>query len=148
MAKTKTESKVKTKVISRPKRKKVDTTTRVNKIKQVQKAETRKKFKAAEYISQMELAYKEYEAMLIELDIAKVKKIKHITDRSRKEIHTLNMQIDIIKIRLDIIKSKIDLNLRRLKFCLPELKAVELANSDGSSPFTAFAAAVEAMSKS
>lgn len=145
MAAKKSKTKVETRTTKKASRQKGASSTRINKIKQVQKEELRKKFKAAEYISQLEQSYKEYEAMLKELDIAKVKKTKAMTERDRKALLVLRTQIDLVKIRLDIIKQKIDLNLRRLKFVLPELRSMELTDPQGDSPFAVFAQAVAAM---
>lgn len=132
-----------TKVASKTKGARASNASRVNKIKQAQKEAVRMKFKASNYVSQLENSYKEYEAMLKELEVARLKKKQ--TRGDRVAILELNAQIDLVKIRIDIIKGKIDLNLRRLKFCLPELKAIELSDPTGDNPFDAFARAVTAM---
>lgn len=119
--------------------------SRAFRIKEVQREEIRKKFKANEYIRQLEQAYKEYETIAKELATAKIRKKE--TKGSRDAIAELNTQIDLLRIRLDVIKGKIDLNIKRLKFCVPELKAVELTDGQGNDPFSTFAAAVKAMSE-
>lgn len=103
---------------------------RATKIKETQREEARKKFKAIEYIRQLELAGEQLTDIIEQLDVARIKRSK-LSDSKAIEYITLKAQIDILMMRRDTIKVQIDLNIRRLKFCLPEYKAIEFTDSDG-----------------
>ena len=104
--------------------------------RQNQQKEIRNKFKGIEYVRQLELCSQEYEKLAKELEVAKIRKRE--TKGDMIKISILNSQIDLAKIRLDIIKGRIDLNIRRLKFCLPELKSIELTDPEGKNPMAGF----------
>lgn len=108
-----------------------DKRNRVTKIKDAQRDELRNKFKGIEYIRQLEQSAKDYDALHKK---AKGKRVGLI-DR------------DILKLQIDIIKAKVDLNLRRLKFVLPELKAISFEDGDGKSLTEQFFEAMSSAAK-
>lgn len=118
----------------------------------------REKFKGLEYVRQWELSYKEYEDLqkqLISFSEKRIKakkklrsKVKKIREKGFDELDTINVELGILSIKMDVIKNKIELNAKRLKFCIPELKSMELTDPNGNSPLTLFAQAVAAMGAS
>ena len=106
----------------------------------------RKKFKANQYLTQLEQSYVELDQMAKELEVAKIQKKKSVGNKAKTaEIAQL---IDILQVRMNVLKMKIDLNFKRLKFCVPELKAIELSDPDGNSPMAGFSQMLkEALSK-
>ena len=145
-----------------------DHTPKIAKRKKEQQQQIRDKFKGIEYARQLENCYDEYVNLANELSIAAIKRANSqselkkpaaktkaakakqdiVKEKARNDIMLLNAQVDLLRIRIDVIKGKIDLNLRRLKFCLPELKAMELSDPSGKNPLDIFAAAVAAMGQS
>lgn len=104
--------------------------TRATKNREIQREAAREKFKAIEYIRQLEEAGDQLTDIIEQLDIARIKRSK-MSDNKAVEYLTLKAQIDILMMRRETIKAKIDLNLRRLKFCLPEYKAIEFVDGSG-----------------
>ncbi len=100
-------------------KKKADTRTRVQKIKAATHEQMRNKFKAMEYIRQLEKSAKDLN------DIRKKQSLKKNAD----DHFMLGQQVLTIKVL-------IDLNIKRLKFCLPELKSMEFKDPNGDNPFT------------
>jgi len=94
-----------------------DNRTRATKQRDTTREELRKKFKGNEYIRQLELCAKDYDTAMKK---AKGKRVGLI-DR------------DILKLQIDIIKARVDLNIKRLKFVLPELKAISFEDGGGKS---------------
>lgn len=125
-----------------PKSKKADHRTRVQKIRQAQTEEVRRKFKAIEYIRQLEESAKEYDRIRDEMKKAVTRRGK-LTTKEREQLVIIRSQISILKAQLEAVKQKVDLNLRRLRYCVPELKAIELSDPTGSNPFLTFAAAMK-----
>lgn len=132
-------------IVNKVPKPKLNTLSTAKRRSQQEKEDLRKKFKAAEYINQLEFAYAKFEAILEELEDAamtRAKLKKSNTVESRTKIREMASRIDLLRIRLDVIKYQIDLNIRRLRFCLPELKAVEMSDPSGGNPFEAFMTAV------
>jgi len=125
-----------------PAKKKTDNRTRVQKIRQAQTEEVRRKFKAIEYIRQLEESAKEYDRIRDDMKKAVTRRGK-LTSKEREELFVIRAQINILKAQLEAIKQKVDLNLRRLRYCVPELKAIEISDPEGSNPFLTFAAAMK-----
>lgn len=126
---------------------KTNNLSRVNRIRKTNADEIRKKFKAIEYVRQLEQSAERLEAIVDNLNIAKQLKAK-LTVKDIKKISAIRMQIDVLMMQRDTIKVQIDLNLRRLKYCIPELKAMELSDPDGKNPFMSMALQLrEALSK-
>lgn len=95
------------------------TQRRTDKIKAVTQEELRKKFKAVQYIRHLEDCAK---------DLSAIRK-KQSLKKHKDDHFMLGQQVITIKVI-------IDLNIRRLKFCLPELKSMELKDPNGDNPFT------------
>jgi len=114
----------------------------VQKIRQAQTEEVRRKFKAIEYIRQLEESAKEYDRIRDDMKKAVTRRGK-LTSKEREELFVIRAQINILKAQLEAIKQKVDLNLRRLRYCVPELKAIEISDPEGSNPFLTFAAAMK-----
>jgi len=135
MPERKTKKKVSKKKVTKKKvtnaRGKGDSRTRAARIKEVHREELRKKFKGNEYIRQLELAAKDYDSLY-----KKVNKRHTTVDR------------ELYKLQLDIIKAKVDLNIKRLKFVLPELKAISFEDGDGKSLTDQFFEAMSNAAKS
>lgn len=118
---------------SKQNRAKSDTVSRAVRNKQLRQEELRKKLQGLEYIRQLELCAKEYDSIIDDLNKAKTAKAK-LTRKDKEELAMISMKLDILAAKRDTLKQKVDLNLRRLKFVLPELKAVELSDPEGNSP--------------
>ncbi len=103
--------------------------------------ELRDKFKVAQYIVQMEKCYDEYNNVAKDLAAANTKKAK-LTAKEVSEIKLVASQIEILNARVMVTKAKVDLNLRRLKFVLPELRAIELTDGDGGNPLAELSQAI------
>lgn len=114
----------------------------MQKIRQAQTEEVRRKFKAIEYIRQLEESAKEYDRIRDDMKKAVTRRGK-LTSKEREELFVIRAQINILKAQLEAIKQKVDLNLRRLRYCVPELKAIEISDPEGSNPFLTFAAAMK-----
>lgn len=113
-------------------KKKTDNRTRVDKIKDAHREELRKKFKGNEYIRQLEQAAKDYDSV-------------HKKLKQRGIMATV--QREVLKLQIDVIKAKVDLNLKRLRFVIPELKAISFENGDGQSLTDQFFAAMSQATK-
>jgi len=94
-----------------------------------------------EYIRQLEICFKDYEKVLKDLSVAKTHKAK-LTKKDVDELSTVAMQIDILNMRVMTTKAKVDLNIKRLRFVLPELRAIELTDSIGGNPLGILAEAL------
>lgn len=115
--------------------------TRAQRTKAITREALREKFKGAEYIRQLELTAKQYDAIIETLEVCTTRRLRLLkTDVEKMAV--LHMQQDLLKLRLDTIKGKMDLNFKRLKFVLPELRSVEIVDSDGKNPWAAMAAAI------
>ena len=112
---------------------KTNNLSRVNRIRKANADEIRKKFKAKEYIKQLEQSMERLEAIINNLNIANQIKAK-LTKKERDKLTLVKNQIDVLMMQRDTIRVQIDLNLRRLKYCVPELKAMELSDPSGNSP--------------
>lgn len=129
----------------------VDNRTRAQKNRAKAQEDLRSKFKGNQYIVQLAKCYNEYNKILNEVSLTKTRKSKIITSgrigkKQKEELIAISAKLDCLKLSIDIIKAKVDLNLKRLKFCVPEIKAIELRGEDGNNPASAFAKAVLAMS--
>jgi len=109
-----------------------DTRSRVTRIKQTQREEVRKKMKGLEYVRQLELCMEQLSS-----EYKKLSNTKMIALANK----------DVIDLRIRIIREKINLNIRRLKFVLPELKAIELTDADGDNPFAKLGAVISELTK-
>ena len=98
----------------------VTANNRVQKIKAVQYQALRDKMSGIAYINQMDEAMKQLDS-----ELSSLKKKKVLGDGER----------NLIDIKIKIIREKINLNLRRLKFVLPELRAITLEDGEGRNPF-------------
>lgn len=122
-------------------KKKPDNRTRVQKIKLAQADAIRAKFKGMEYVRQLELSCAEYDRINADLK----KAITHKKTLPKKDAETLfivRAQIEVLNAQITVQKAKVDLNLRRLKYCVPELKSVELTTPGGENLFDALATAI------
>jgi len=128
-----------------------DNRCRADKIKDRSQKELRKKLKGSQYLVQLGRSYKQYEQIYNELRSTKQRKVEiqtgKITKRRKEELLAISIKLDCLKLQIDVVKAKVDLNLKRLRFVLPELKAVEIDSSTGSNPLAVFATAVAAMSE-
>lgn len=122
--------------IALPTKKKPDNRTRTQKIRAEQQEAIRAKFKGIEYVRQLEELSKEYDKLVGET--FRVIKARASAE-GKAELILFSAQLDILKFRLDTYKAKADLNFRRLKFVLPELKAIELTDPNGENPFASMA---------
>lgn len=112
--------------------------------------ELRAKFKVGEYVRQLGICHDELADINEQMEKAVIKKYakpKKTKKKQLKRLALVQMQLELLHARKEIIKAKIDLNLRRLKFCMPELKAIDFTDGDGNNPLNAFAEAVAAMGK-
>lgn len=94
----------------------IDTRSRAARIKEVSREELRKKFKGVEYLRQLEQCAKDFDVIH--------KKLKQKNAWDNREV---------LKVQIDVVKAKVDLNMRRLKFVIPELKAMSFEDGDGKS---------------
>lgn len=108
----------------------VDTRTFAQRRREVTKDEIRKKFQGIEYVRQLEEAAKEYDEISKALDVAMTRRQK-LTQAEMIRINGL--QLDALKVRIDVVKAKVDLNLKRLRYVLPELKAISFEDGNGNS---------------
>ena len=111
------------------------------------KSVLRNKFKGVEYIRQLELAAKELDELSTALAACKTRR-KALTRNQQEQIQATRSQIDIIKVNIDVVKTKIDLNLRRLKFVIPELKAMELTGDGEGNPLERLALSMAMITQS
>jgi uncharacterized protein YwgA len=107
-------------------------TTRTQKIKAAQYDALRDKMKGIEYIGQMNKSM-----IALNKELTKLQRKKILGDGEKNLIDT----------RIKIIKEQINLNLRRLKFVLPELKAVEITDPNGNNPFAQLGETIATITK-
>ena len=138
-------SKSQTRVKAEPKSKvsnddgrKTNNKSRVNRIKDASREEIRKKFQALKYIEQLEKSAERLEEIIEKINKLSVIKAK-LSKADKDRIYLLRLQSDALIMQRDTIKVQIDLNLRRLKYCVPELKAMELSDPDGNNPLKSIA---------
>ena len=119
-----------------------DNRSRVKKIREQEREAVRKKFKAMEYVRQLDLSASKLDDLLKDLDAARTRKAK-FRKTDFDQLSATNIQIDALQVQLQVVKTKIDLNLRRLRFCLPELKSIELTDQDGDNPYATLGTALK-----
>lgn len=101
--------------------------------RQVRQDELRAKFQGVQYIKHLDELAKEYTKVRKELDKATAIK-QRLTAKDREQKRDINETLNVIRLKLDVIKQQVDLEIRRLKFVVPELRAVELTDSEGDNP--------------
>lgn len=111
----------------------------------------REKFQGIAYSVQLEKIAKEMGTLKDSITklIKKRVKIKCIdnedrTSKQKSELMECNELLKYMNLKMDILSKQADLNFRRLKFVLPELKAVEISDPSGNNPFETLAAALSA----
>jgi len=105
--------------------------------------EAREKLDAPRYLNQLEKDYEKLESFYEEVAIAQISRteLKHKENKTREDVlamRDLKENIDLLNLRISIVQRKIDFNFRRLKFCLPELKSMDL-NMNGENPLDGIA---------
>jgi hypothetical protein len=101
----------------------------------------REKFKAMEYIRQLETDYSELSQIVTKLKALKAKKLTISQAKAVGRLHDYEQarfDKEILVARKDVVLAKIQTNFRRLKFCIPELKAIQLEDPEGKNPFSDF----------
>ena len=117
--------------------------TTASKRRAIRQEELREKLKGLEYIRKLDMLAKDYDQVRKEIDKAAKAKLRLNKD-DRKRLTEINQQLNVLKFKVDVIQKQIDLEIRRLKFVLPELKAMELSDPKGENPLSPL---VEVLSK-
>lgn len=107
----------------------------------LRREELRDKFKADEYIRQLDIAAAQYDELLAAMDVAVTRK-KRLTKKDVEQLNATNQQIEALKFKMDVLKQKCDLNFRRLKFVVPELRSIEMTDPEGKNPLGSLADAL------
>lgn len=110
----------------------------------------REELKAREYIRQLTNDYTTLTALYKQIKYLKAKKLTKAQAKATGHLHdyaTVNFELQKCIAQRDVLKVKFDVNFRRLKFCLPELKSMELTDPDGESPFAAFVTLITQVTK-
>lgn len=120
-----------------------DTRSRATKHRHAQQQDIRDKFKGIEYIRQLELIAKELEELQKSIDKlinerAKLYTKDHnsLTATQKQKKQQLTDKLRFLNTKLDIIMKRAELNFKRLRFVLPELKSIELTDSEAGNPFS------------
>jgi len=111
-------------------------------IREEKKNALRDKMKGNMYLTQIERVAQEYDAIIVAMDAVMVRRSR-LTKSNKEGLMFCKIQAEGLKFRLEALKAKTELNFKRLKFVLPELKAIELSDPAGNNPFGSLACALK-----
>ena len=107
--------------------------------RQVRQEGLREELKAKEYIRQIGLDYTELGKLIKRVKVLKANKLTKETAKILGRLHSYSLckfELEKCMAEKEILRNRLDVNFRRLKFCLPELKSIELTDPGGNNPFS------------
>lgn len=106
----------------------------------------REELKAREYLRQIQDDYEKLQVLINKIKTLKAEKllVKMAVKLNRlADYSKARFELEKCMSQKEILRIKFDTNFRRLKFCLPELRSIELTDPSGESLFSKFIEAVE-----
>lgn len=115
----------------------------------IRQEELRKQLAAGQYINNL----KEIDQELCEIGVG-VKKLEYekkekndtVAETKRKQ-QNVNLELKKADVRVSALKVRADINFKKLNKVLPDLKAIELSDPDGHSPFSSIMDAVRELTQ-